>query len=135
MVLKEEDFLSAVNETLLDLRLETKKLKKVDPKYKGLDSVLKWMLVPCFGYTGYKNAKFGRIEVHESITSISRKLLIRIKQIADSMDLEVLHGIVDCLWIKGGDVSLFKEKVEAVTGIGTELDPYDWIVFLSWLTD
>jgi DNA polymerase I len=42
----------------------------------------------------------------------------------------VLHGIVDCLWVKGGDASLFKEKVEAATGIGTELDPYDWIVFL-----
>ena len=25
---------------------------------------------------------------------------------------------------------MFKEKVEAATGIGTELDPYDWIVFL-----
>jgi len=127
---KGRGFLSAVIEPLLDLRLETKRLKKVDPKYKGLDSVLKWMLVTCFGYTGYKNAKFGRIEVHESITSISRELLIKTKQIAESMDCEVLHGIVDCLWVKGGDASLFKEKVEAATGIGTELDPYDWIVFL-----
>jgi DNA polymerase I len=127
---KRRGFLSVVIEPLLDLRLETKKLKKVDPRYKGLDSVLKWMLVTCFGYTGYKNAKFGRIEVHESITSISRELLIKTKQIAESMDLEVLHGIVDCLWVKGGDAFLFKEKVEAANGIGTELDPYDWIVFL-----
>jgi DNA polymerase I len=127
---KKRGFLSAVIEPLLDLRLETKRLKKVDPKYKGLDSVLKWMLVTCFGYTGYKNAKFGRIEVHESITSISRELLIKTKLIAESMGLEVLHGIVDCLWVKGGDASLFKEKVEAATGIGTELDPYDWIAFL-----
>lgn len=123
-------FLSSVIEPLLDLRLETKRLKKIDLKYGGLDSVLKWMLVTCFGYTGYKNAKFGRIEVHESITSISRELLIKTKQIAERMDLEVLHGIVDCLWVKGGDASLFKQKVEAATGIGTELDPYDWIVFL-----
>jgi DNA polymerase I len=127
---KRRGFLSAAIEPLLDLRLETKRLKKVDPKYKGLDSVLKLMLVTCFGYTGYKNAKFGRIEVHESITSISRELLIKTKQIAESMDLEVLHGIVDCLWVKGGDAYLFKEKVEYAIGIGTELDPYDWIVFL-----
>ncbi|MCP1391517.1 MAG: type B DNA-directed DNA polymerase [Methanothrix harundinacea] len=127
---KRSGFLSSVIEPLLDLRLGTKRLKKVDPKYKGLDSVLKWMLVTCFGYTGYKNAKFGRIEVHESITSISRELLIKTKQIAESMDLEVLHGIVDCLWVKGGDAYQFKEKVEAVTGIVTELEPYDWIVFL-----
>jgi len=27
------------------------------------DSVLKWMLVTCFGYTGYRNAKLGQIQV------------------------------------------------------------------------
>ena len=37
--------------------------------------LLKWMLVTCFGYTGYKNAKFGRIEVHEGITGRSREIL------------------------------------------------------------
>jgi DNA polymerase I len=126
-------FLSGVIEPLLDLRLLTKGLKKVHPRYKGLDSVLKWMLVTSFGYTGYKNAKFGGIEVHEAITSISRELLLQAKLIAETLDLLVLHGIVDCLWVKGGDVSvvsLFKEKVEALTNIATELDPYDWIVFL-----
>jgi DNA polymerase I len=105
---KRRGFLSSVVEPLLDLRLETKRLKKIDPRYNGLDSVLKWMLVTCFGYTGYKNAKFGRIEVHESITSISRELLIKTKQIAESMDIEVQHGIVDCLWVKGGDAYQFK---------------------------
>ena len=127
---KRKGFLSSVIKPLLDLRLKTKRLKKVDPRYKGFDSILKWMLVTCFGYTGYKNAKFGRIEVHESITSVSRELLIKTKEIAESMDFEVLHGIVDCLWVKGGDATVFKERVEAATGIGTELDPYDWIVFL-----
>ena len=127
---KRRGFLSSVIEPLLDLRLKTKKLKKVDLRYNGFDSILKWMLVTCFGYTGYKNAKFGRIEVHESITSISRDLLLQAKEIAESMNLEVLHGIVDCLWVKGGDATEFKERVDAATGIGTELDPYDWIVFL-----
>jgi DNA polymerase I len=131
---EERGFLSGVIEPLLELRLDTKRLKKVDPSYKGLDSVLKWMLVTCFGYTGYKNAKFGRIEVHESITSISRELLIKTKLIAESMDLEVLHGIVDCLWVKGGDASLFKQKVEAATGIGTELDPTIGSRSCPWLT-
>lgn len=123
-------FLSSVIRPLLDLRLRTKRLKVVDSRYKGLDSLLKWMLVTCFGYTGYKNAKFGRIEVHESITSISRELLLQAKEIAEGMGLEVLHGIVDCLWVKGGDATQFQEKVEDATRIGTELDPYDWIVFL-----
>ncbi|NTV27754.1 MAG: DNA polymerase I, partial [Methanothrix sp.] len=115
---------------LLNLRTETKKRKKADLEYAGLDSILKWMLVTCFGYTGYRNAKFGQIEVHERITAISRELLMQVKEIAEGMDLEVLHGIVDCLWVRGGDTESFKEVVEKDIGILTEMDFYNWIVFL-----
>jgi hypothetical protein len=40
---------------------------------------------------------------------------------------EVLHGIVDCLWVIGKPISVFKEAVERETGILTEVDSYDWI--------
>jgi len=40
------------------------------------------MLVTCFGYTGYRNAKFGQIQVHERITETSRELLMQIKELA-----------------------------------------------------
>lgn len=123
-------FLSTVLSSLLNLRIETKRLKKVDREYAGLDSVLKWMLVTCFGYTGYRNAKFGQIQVHEKITAISRELLLKIKELAESMDFEVLHGIVDCLWVRGEPILKFKEAVERETGILTEVDSYDWITFL-----
>ena len=122
-------FLSSAISPLLNLRIETKRRKKADPGYAGLDSILKWMLVTCFGYTGYRNAKFGQIEVHEQITAISRELLMQIKEIAENMDLEVLHGIVDCLWVRGGETERFKAAVESETGILTEMDHYDWIVF------
>jgi DNA polymerase, archaea type len=92
-------FLSIVLSSLLNLRIETKRLKKTNPDYAGIDSVLKWMLVTCFGYTGYINAKFGQIQVHERITEISRELLMQIKELAEGMDFKVLHGIVDCLWV------------------------------------
>jgi DNA polymerase I len=123
-------FLSTVLSSLLNLRIETKRLKKIDPEYAGLDSVLKWMLVTCFGYTGYRNAKFGQIQVHERITGISRELLMQIKELAESMGFEVLHGIVDCLWVRGELISSYKEAVERETGILTEVDSYDWIAFL-----
>ncbi len=123
-------FLSTVLSSLLSLRIETKRLKKIDPEYAGLDSVLKWMLVTCFGYTGYRNAKFGQIQVHERITAISRELLMQIKEMAENMGFAVLHGIVDCLWVKGEPISKFKEAVEGETGILTEVDSYDWITFL-----
>ena len=123
-------FLSTVLSSLLSLRIETKRLKKTNPDYAGIDSVLKWMLVTCFGYTGYRNAKFGQIQVHESITAISRELLMQIKDLAESMNFQVLHGIVDCLWVIGEPISSFKEAVERETGILTEVDSYDWITFL-----
>ena len=46
------------------------------------------------------------------------------------MGYEVLHGIVDCLWVIGEPISVFKEAVERETGILTEVDTYDWITFL-----
>lgn len=123
-------FLSTILAPLLNLRIETKRLKKLSPEYAGIDSILKWMLVTCFGYTGYKNAKFGQIEVHERITEISRELLMQIKEMAEDMGFEVLHGVVDCLWVSGEPISRYKELVEKGTGILTEIDSYDWIAFL-----
>jgi DNA polymerase I len=111
-------------------RIEVKRLKKTKPEYAELDAILKWMLVTCFGYTGYRNAKFGQIQVHERITALSREILLQIKAIAEGMGLDVLHGIVDCLWVRGKGVEHFKEAVERETGILTEVETYDWIAFL-----
>jgi DNA polymerase I len=88
------------------------------------------MLVTCFGYTGYKNAKFGRIEVHEGITGRSRDILMLTKDIAESMGFCVLHGIVDCLWVQGPPPGALKARVEQETGLPTEIEHFDWIVFL-----
>jgi DNA polymerase I len=123
-------FLPDVLAPLLDLRRETKRRKGDDPAVAGLDAVLKWMLVTCFGYTGYKNAKFGRIEVHEQITRHARETLLRAKACAEDLGLRVIHGIVDSLWVQGTRVSGFADAVQQATGISAELEVYDWIVFL-----
>jgi DNA polymerase I len=125
-----EGFLPAALRPLLDLRITTKRLKKTDPRFAGIDSILKSMLVTCFGYTGYKNAKFGRIEVHEGITGRSREILLRTKDIAEEMGFTVLHGIVDCLWVQGPGVEVLKQKVESEIRILTEVEHFNWIVFL-----
>jgi len=125
-----EGFLPAVLAPLLDMRIRSKQLKKTSAAYAGVDSVLKWMLVTCFGYTGYRNAKFGRIEVHEGITSRSREILLSTKEIAEEMDLSVLHGMVDCVWVQGGGIGRFRERVEEAIGIPTELETYGWLTFL-----
>ncbi len=81
------------------------------------------------GIPADKNAKFGRIEVHEGITARSRDILIRTKDIAEETGFTVLHGIVDCLWVQGSAVEELKQKVEKETGLLTEIEHFNWIVF------
>ncbi|MDD1645403.1 MAG: type B DNA-directed DNA polymerase, partial [Methanomicrobiales archaeon] len=125
-----QGFLPRVLAPLLDLRIETKQRKKTDPSVAGIDAVLKWMLVTCFGYTGYRNAKFGQIQVHEQITGTAREILVRTKEMAEELGFEVLHGIVDCVWVRGEGIRELQERVERETGIPVECERYDWIAFL-----
>jgi len=123
-------FLTSVLEPLVSLRSETKMRKKECSRYAGIDSLLKWMLVTCFGYTGYRNAKFGRIEVHEAITRLSREILMQTKDIAESRGFSVLHGIVDCLWVQGAGIDGLCAEVNRQTGLSVKNEHFDWIVFL-----
>ncbi len=125
-----QGFLATVLDPLLSMRIATKTQKKFDPSVAGVDAMLKWMLVTCFGYTGYRNAKFGRVDVHERITGISREVLIETKAIAERFGFTVLHGIVDCLWVQGEPIMALKQAVEEETGYLTEVETYDWLVFL-----
>jgi DNA polymerase I len=125
-----EGFLATVLDPLLAMRIRTKQQKKTDPAYEGIDAILKWMLVTCFGYTGYRNAKFGRIEVHEAITGRAREILLQTKDIAEAMGFSVLHGIVDCLWVQGFPIGALKARVEEETRLLTEVDTYSWLAFL-----
>ncbi len=86
----------------------------------------------CFGYTGYKNARFGRIECHEAINAYGRELMLQASEIAEAHGFEILHGIVDSLWLKGGgDPERFCEHVSGHIGIPLEPEgTYKWIVFL-----
>jgi DNA polymerase elongation subunit (family B) len=103
--------------------------------YMDLQKAWKWVLVVCFGYTGYRNARYGRIECHESITAFSRDILLTASAVSQQAGYEVLHGIVDSLWIKGseGCVSPFdlSRMIGHRTGIRMDVEGrYKWIVFL-----
>ncbi|HZK14341.1 MAG TPA: DNA polymerase domain-containing protein, partial [Desulfobaccales bacterium] len=68
--------------------------------YKQRQTALKWMLVTCFGYLGYKNARFGRIEAHEAVTAYGRDKLLTAKETFEAAGFTVLHGLTDCLWVQ-----------------------------------
>lgn len=129
---------------LLEKRLALKKLvSELHPRdcrvksFKERAAALKWLLVACFGYLGYKNARFGKIESHEAVTALSRELLLQAKETAEDMGFLVLHMYVDCLFVqkpgcrKAADFSPLLEAVAAKTGIPISLDGvYRWVAFL-----
>ena len=73
---------------LLEKRLMLKNiLSDLNPRdcrveiLKARAAALKWLLVVCFGYLGYKNARFGKIESHEAVTAMSRELMLQAKEV------------------------------------------------------
>ncbi len=103
--------------------------------YKTRKAALKWILVTSFGYLGFNNAKFGRIDAHMAVCAFARDLLLRSMKIAENNGYTVLHGIVDSLWIykknaKKNDYVKIKKIIEKETGFDMSLDLYRWIVFL-----
>jgi DNA polymerase-2 len=92
---------------LLEKRLKLKELltdlDERDCQVKVLKqraAALKWLLVVCFGYLGYKNARFGKIESHEAVTAISRELMLQAKEVAEELGFEILHMYVDSLFVQ-----------------------------------
>jgi DNA polymerase-2 len=129
---------------LLDKRLALKRglndLPAWDPRrktYKAQATAHKWLLVTCFGYLGYKNARFGRIEAHEAVTAYGREALLRAKEAAEDLGYTVLHMYVDGLWVqkpgatRPADLQPLLEEVVARTGLPIALDGiYRWVAFL-----
>ncbi len=130
---------------LLEKRIKLKQqLARLHPKdmrcepYKARASAHKWLLVTCFGYLGYKNARFGRIEAHEAVTAYGREALLRAKEAAEELGYRVLHMYVDGLWVQkegAREVDDFQPLLHEIlhrTGLPVSLDGlYRWIAFLG----
>ncbi|TFG21504.1 MAG: hypothetical protein EU529_13475 [Promethearchaeota archaeon] len=86
----------------LGKRLQYKDYNKThdEIRYKFTDIALKWVLVVSFGYLGFKNARFGKIEAHQTVCAFAREFLMRAAEIAERYGCQIIHGIVDSLWLK-----------------------------------
>jgi DNA polymerase-2 len=141
-----------VPETLRGVVAKRAYYKRMKKEFKGKDealfkrydcrqSALKWMLVSCFGYLGYKNARFGRIEAHESVNAFSRDTILTAKEIAESRGYTLLHAIVDCVWLKKpgatqNDYEELAHEISTRVGIDISLEGmYNWILFPASKTD
>ena len=109
---------------------------------KAKSEAHKWLLVTCFGYLGYKNARFGRIEAHEAVTTWGREALLRAKEAAEEMGFNVLHMYVDGLWVQKAacrqpqDFAGLLEEIASRTSLPVALDGvYRWVAFLPSRVD
>lgn len=132
---KQLGLIPRVLKPLIERRMAYKKRIAEFPEkaeeYEKKQDLLKWLLVTSFGYLGYNKARFGRIECHESINAYGREILLQTIDLAEEMGFEVLHGIVDSLWVKGKDPAGLCRRVSERIGIPLEHKGiFKWIVFL-----
>ncbi len=104
--------------------------------YKLRRAALKWLLVCCFGYTGYKNARFGKIEAHEAINALAREKLLVAKETAEQRGFRVLHALVDSLYVqqesaRREEYARLAREIEQRTGLPLAVEAlYRYVVFL-----
>jgi DNA polymerase I len=135
-------FLGRIVAPLIERRRQLKgQIERKGDAFDQQQNALKWLLVTCFGYTGYKNARFGRIEAHEAICAWARDILLDTISMAEEDGWEVLHAIVDCVWIQDRrprtpeervkDAHAFAQRVTEHVGIPLEYeDIYRFIGFV-----
>ena len=140
---RNEGFVPQTLEPIIRKRAKYKQLKKSAPteelrnKYDRMQNALKWILVTCFGYLGFKKSRMGRIEAHESVNAFAREGLLCAKEIAEENGFELVHAIVDCIWLKKkgathDEYEALALKIEKVVGVKISLEGiYNWILFPS----
>lgn len=139
---RQQGFLGRVVAPLIERRRELKAQRQTTgDAFDQRQNALKWLLVTCFGYTGYRNARFGRIEAHEAICAWARDILLTTIEMANDDGWDVLHAIVDCVWIQDRQnrspanrtaaVASLTAKVTERIGIPLEFEhDYPFIAFL-----
>lgn len=126
---------------LLERRLYYKRRKRetvgaTRAVYDQRQTALKWCLVTSFGYLGYRNARYGRIEAHESTTAYSREMLLRAKEVAEARGFRMLHALVDSMWLQkpgaGRDeYEALARDIERLTNLPISVEGvYEWVSFL-----
>ncbi|WP_159903771.1 type B DNA-directed DNA polymerase [Salinirussus salinus] len=106
-------------------------------RLEARSDALKWILVSCFGYQGYRNAKFGRIECHEAINAFAREILLDAKERLEEGGWRVVHGIVDSLWVQPVADSEQTPLPQLVADISDSVDiplevenHFEWVCFV-----
>jgi len=102
---------------------------------------LKWVLVSCYGYLRYREFKLGLAASHMAICSYAREIILAAKELAEDRGFEIIHGIVDSLYLKKKNITEeevqdFCKELEQRTKIPISFEGiFKWISFLSSVND
>jgi DNA polymerase-2 len=136
--------LKSMRDKRLALKRLLKAIDKQNPRYrsahrryKAVSDALKWLSVVCYGRLGFANSTFGRINAHEVVSYLSRKVITESKLIAEAHGFDVLHVYVDSLFVSRPNASredfqMLVHEIEQKTHLPMDLENvYSWFVFLS----
>jgi DNA polymerase I len=104
-------------------------------RLEGMSDAIKWILVSCFGYQGFSNAKWGVLRNHETINAYAREVLLTAKEVFEQHGWRVVHGIVDSIWLQQHEddpegIQELCDRITEETGIRLDFEAqYDWIAF------
>ncbi len=121
--------LGIVPEAIRRLIERREALKAVD---RERADAVKLMLVASFGYLGYRNSKFGRVEAYEQVTKEARKAMRVAVEVAEGWGFSIIHGIIDSLMVQGPEERLddMLADVMSATRLKVRVDEiFDWVAF------
>jgi len=124
---------------LLDRRMHYKRNPSTINKLRSQG--LKWVLVTSFGYLRFREFKLGIASSHMAIGAFAREMLLKAKAICEEHGFEIVHGIVDALYIKKKGISEEEvreicREIELETGVSMSFEGlFKWIVFLPSIND
>jgi DNA polymerase II len=140
-----EGLIPATLRPMVEKRVKIKRLLKTMKKsdkhylrYQAYSNALKWLCVVAYGRLGFANSTFGRINSHEVVSFIGRKMLLKAKEIAEDHNFTVIHAYVDSLFIycpdatKEEDFQPLLDEIEQETKLPIEVEQmYSWMAFIS----
>jgi DNA polymerase-2 len=107
-------------------------------RYRAYSNALKWLCVVAYGRLGFANSTFGRINSHEVVSFLGRKMLLAAKEIAEERGFTVIHAYVDSLFIYRPDAvheedfQSLLDEIEEETKLAIEVEQvYSWMAFVS----
>ncbi len=121
---------------LLEPMINTRERYKQLNIYEARANALKALLVTSFGYMGFRKSRLARIEAHQAIQAYAREILLKATKIAERRGFEILHGIVDSLWVTKHNLDYrefveLADEISKATGMKIRVEAvYRWIAFL-----